>query len=382
MNEKKNLFTRLVWIWLVLMLIAACSGTAPQQPVTLIEASPPTASSPEVVQPTAQVEANPPTEAPTEIVRPTPLAATTTPEPSLPADDQVLNPDPPSTPLRLIFIHHSTGEGWLADDQGGLGLALRDNNYFVSDTNYGWGPDSIGDTTDIGHWFTWFRSPNSSTYLNALYAEGEQHAGYSRLDQNPGGENTIILFKSCFPNSQLGGDPNDPPVTDDNPLRGQDSASEYMTVANAKGIYNDLLEYFATQPDKLFVVITAPPLTAQDSSTANAANARALNDWLVTEWLAGYPHQNVLVFDFFNVLTSNGGSADVNDLDQERGNHHRLWNGAVQHIQTASNNFSDYASAPDDSHPTGAGGQKATGEFVPLLNIAVHCWLGEGGCMR
>jgi len=284
--------------------------------------------------------------------------------------------------MRLIFIHHSTGEGWLADDQGGLGLALRDSNYFVSDTNYGWGPDGIGDTTDIGHWFTWFRSPNSSIYLNALYAEGEQNSQYSRLAKNPGGENKIILFKSCFPNSQLEGKPNDPPVTGNNPLRGQESASEHMTVANAKGVYNDLLPYFATRQDKLFVVVTAPPLTAQDSSPANAANARALNNWLVKEWLSSYPHKNVFVFDFYNVLTSNGGNTGVNDLSQERGNHHRFWRGAVQHVQTASNNFSAYASAPDDSHPTAAGGKKATGEFVPLLNIAVHCWLGEGGCVR
>ena len=37
-----------------------------------------------------------------------------------------------------------------------MGRALGENNYFVSDTNYGWGPNSIGDRTDIGHWFTWF----------------------------------------------------------------------------------------------------------------------------------------------------------------------------------------------------------------------------------
>ena len=61
---------------------------------------------------------------------------------------------PPAQPVRLIFIHHSTGENWLADGNGGLGVALRDNNYFVSDTNYGWGPDSIGDATDIGNWYS------------------------------------------------------------------------------------------------------------------------------------------------------------------------------------------------------------------------------------
>ena len=79
------------------------------------------------------------------------------------------DPAPPSSPERLIFIHHSCGENWLADDNGGLGIALRDNNYFVSDTNYGWGPHGIGDLTDIGHWWNWFLGPDSATYLQALY---------------------------------------------------------------------------------------------------------------------------------------------------------------------------------------------------------------------
>jgi hypothetical protein len=37
---------------------------------------------------------------------------------------------------------------------------LRGNDYFVSDTNDGRGADAIGDTTDIGHWWTWIRSPS------------------------------------------------------------------------------------------------------------------------------------------------------------------------------------------------------------------------------
>src|SRR5512140_3183037 len=66
------------------------------------------------------------------------------------ANTLLTNTNPPSPAMRLVFIHHSTGEAWLADDHGGLGIALRDNNYFVSDTNYGWGPDGIGDCTDLG----------------------------------------------------------------------------------------------------------------------------------------------------------------------------------------------------------------------------------------
>lgn len=277
------------------------------------------------------------------------------------------NPNPPTDPVKLIFIHHSTGENWLADGDGGLGLALRDNNYFVSDTNYGWGPNSIGDYTDIPDWYSWFTGPQHDTYLAALYAESAQNSNYSRLTSDPGGENRIIMFKSCFPNSHIAGNP------DDLPASHADNNSS-LTVANAKRIYLDLLNYFATRQDKLFVVITAPPLVENETDSTHAANARAFNNWLINDWLDGYAYNNVAVFDFYNVLTSNGGSTNTNDLDEETGNHHRWWNGAVQHIQTVSNNYSAYGSGPWDSHPTAAGNRKATGEFVLLLNIYYHRW--------
>ena len=40
-----------------------------------------------------------------------------------------VNTAPPASPVKLVFIHHSTGEAWLADGHGGLGDALRQNNY-------------------------------------------------------------------------------------------------------------------------------------------------------------------------------------------------------------------------------------------------------------
>jgi hypothetical protein len=289
--------------------------------------------------------------------------------------DAADDPNPPSSPVRLIFIHHSTGENWLADDNGGLGLALRDNNYFVSDTNYDWGPDSIGSSTDIGQWWSWFRGPESSKYMNALYSESEQHASYTRLDNAPYGENEIIMFKSCFPNSALKGDPNDPvPPIEENALREQDSGSDYHTVANAKGIYTDLIEHFRTRPDKLFVVITAPPL----SDPTYSSNARAFNQWLIEDWLQGYPHNNVFVFDFYNVLTTNGGDPNVNDLNRETGNHHRWWHDAIQHKIDGDDddtlNVLEYPTDPTDDHPSRAGNLKATSEFLPLLNIAYNRW--------
>jgi hypothetical protein len=267
-----------------------------------------------------------------------------------PARAQADDPTSPSAPVKLIFIHHSTGENWLTDGYGDLGLTLGQNNYFVSDTNYGWGPNAIGDRTDIVNWREWFRSVDTPLYMDALYTEHEQHAGYTRTLADPGGENQIVMFKSCFPNSELDGQPNDPPTPE-----------EGMTVGHAKYVYNDLLEYFATRPDKLFIVITAPPV--QDSTYA--ANARAFTSWLMTDWLraANYPYANVAVFDFYNLLT-------------HPDNHHRYANGQIEWITSYGNNTLFYDS-DGDNHPNIAGSQKATDEFIPLLNIFYHRWLAS-----
>jgi len=285
---------------------------------------------------------------------------------------------PPASPVKLVFIHHSTGGNWLADPGtnplgGGLGIALRDNNYYVSATNYGWEPYTVGDRTDIVNWPEWFTGENSTAIMTALYKETGQNIGdfgaWQRLPTDPGGENTIVMFKSCYPNSDLKGNPDDPPAQE---------LSDEVSVSNAKAVYNNLLTYFQTRQDKLFIVITAPPRIASEvTDNKHPVNARAFNNWLVNDWLKNYPYRNVAVFDFYNVLTSNGGSENVNDVGQESGNHHRWWNGTVQHIQTVSNNTSSYLS-DDSSHPNSAGGQKATAEFVPLLNYFYNLWKQSG----
>ena len=313
----------------------------------------------------------------------------------IPAHSQALNPSPPSTPVRLVFIHHSVGENWLNPDLesgGALFTALNSNNYFVSDTYYDWGPDDpdlggrIGSYTDIGHWYNWFLGPNSATNLPPLYTQTGSfpHPEWVNSFTAPAGENEIVLFKSCYPNSAvLSGNSADPPRMsspgDPNPIWGRDSGeSDFYTVSNIKGMYRDLLTYFATRQDKLFILITSPPVNQAEETISGSINlARAINTWLVYHWLDDYPHKNVAVFDFFNLLTSNGGETYINDLGAATGNHHRLGNGQVRYTIQAGSNYSAYA--PGDSHPTAAGSQKATGEFVPLLNIACHAWKGTGG---
>ena len=130
----------------------------------------------------------------------------------------------------------------------------------------------------------------------------------------------------------------------DNPLRGMECYEDDIhTVANAKGIYNDLLAYFASRPDKMFVLAISPPQAPGSTDAGHAANARALADWLRTDWLAGYEGRNVFAYDFYNVLTSNSGDEWTADIGTAEGNHHRVHEGAVQHLQTVAQNTSAYA---------------------------------------
>lgn len=259
---------------------------------------------------------------------------------------QADDPNPPDQVVKLVFIHHSTGENWLRDDYGGLGLALSQNNYFVSDTNYGWGPDAIGDRTDIPNWTEWFASEGTPRYMQALFGESGQNADYTRTLADPGGENEVVVFKSCFPNSALEGNPNDSP-----------DPEGWLSVGHAKYVYNEILQYFRTRPDKLFVVITAPPL----SDGTYAENARAFNDWLLNDWLRenNYALDNVAVFDFYNMLTSPDA-------------HHRVNRGQVEYIDARRNTL--YYPSEDD-HPSAEGSRKATAEFLPLLNVYYHRWV-------
>jgi len=255
---------------------------------------------------------------------------------------------PPAEPVKLIFIHHSVGENWLSDENGGLARALSENNYFVSDTYYGWGPDGIGDRTDIVDWPEWFLGDNRDTYLNAVYSESQDDAAgydyYNRPMADPGGENRIIIFKSCYPNSNLAGSPSDP-VSD-----GPD-----MTVGGAKYVYTRLLEYFEQHPEKLFIAMTPPPELAPE----HAASAEAFSRWMTEEWLSSYPGTNVGVFDLHTVLSSPD-------------NHHTAEGDTIVY-ETGHGNTLAYPT--EDPHPSQEGNLKATREFVPLLNYYYNRWM-------
>jgi hypothetical protein len=147
-----------------------------------------------------------------------------------------------------------------------------------------------------------------------------------------------------------------------------------LTVANAKRALASLLPIFEKHPKTLFVYMTAPPNagvmpkqplwkklakkawhkwrktpTEVDEAKAMGARARAFNSWVVDKegWLAGYPLKNVLVFDYYDVLTDHGASNFLVPL------------------------FANKADNTDE-HPNFDGNMSATDYFLPFIDRAVQ----------
>ncbi len=323
------------------------------------------------------------------------------------------SPPAPQNPVKFLFIHHSVGGNWLAHEHGGLVNELNKNNYYVNDVTYGWEPSELTDTlpkkakrfagkvkrklfrakkadsnaqgignrTDIGQMPDWFLGSDSELIMTSIYGENLETTSFGDHSNstsatplpNPdtNAENQVIMFKSCFPNTMLRGNPDDPPAVSP-PTLSFPADSETHTVANAKAIFNNLLPYFASHPNKFFVIATPPP---QSTLPKNGAIARGFSNWLVHDWLSenNYELNNVMVFDLFNILTS-GHDSNNNDAGEEQGNHHRIWQGKVQHVVQDTNNLLTYPSAKGDDHPSPAGLRKASEEFVPLLNYYYSMW--------
>lgn len=317
--------------------------------------------------------------------------------------------DKPSKTYKLIFIHHSVGGHWLEHGGGDLVRELNKNNIYVNDITYGWEPGcltdsalkrgkrkfmvlakqdsngayNIGDRTDIGQMYDWFIGPDSGVIMGSVYAENKEtdrfgdHANDKELAKLVAGqENEIVVFKSCYPNTLFRGQPDDKANADSKAPRNYPADSELHTIANAKRSFNDVLKYFKSRPDKFFVIVTPPPrLELPDQGRI----ARGFANWLYNDWLKenNYTLKNVMVFDLYNVLTS-GHEPDKPDVNEDGGNHHRVWKGCEQHVIAVSRHTLAYPRKAGDNHPSSVGLQKATQEFVPLL-IEKHRRWKKGG---
>jgi hypothetical protein len=253
----------------------------------------------------------------------------------------------------LVFIHHSCGQNWLSNSLNSALLAKdyvdeRNDIYYGVDAAPDAGrPDTLaptpGDHTDMCHWIHWFNN-----YLGDVKSHGCAT-----------GVNRIVMYKSCYPNSNVtadgtGGDPFSTTQTLANykaVYRHPDGAGH--TYSHGGHTYRPLEDIFAADPNTLFVAVTAPPLSYGTTGTndANAHRARLFNNWLKTDWLNSYNAanpglHNVAVFDWFDVLAyPDDHATHPNRLKQEYGGA-----SADSHPNSTANAYSTQVFATDEDN--------------------------------
>jgi hypothetical protein len=189
----------------------------------------------------------------------------------------------------VIFLHLSTGRNLI--DEGVVRERFSAAGYQFWDHDYNWIGlrDPAGEYTGYG-----YNVPDSNTNPDGLARLFAQRVydlplnAFSRLLQHE-----VIAFKSCFPASQ---------ITSDEQL------------AQYKAWYLAMRDVMDAQPERVFVVMSPPPLNPAATDAKAAARARAFAEWLGSdEYLAGHP--NVFMFDFFGHLAEDDpGSPEYNML--------------------------------------------------------------------
>ncbi len=177
---------------------------------------------------------------------------------------------------RFIFVHHSTGSGFMFN--GGMADDLEEAGFEVHSRTYGDG--WVGDNTDPRHFPTTF-TRHFDDLITWDLPRGEQY--------------DIIAFKSCYPASN---------ICDDSDL------DDYMEW------YETVREVTREHPQILFVAMSTPPLTPDNTEPDCAERAREFNDWLMGEFTEG--ETNLVAYPLFDVLAGDDPSeGDYNCLRYE-----------------------------------------------------------------
>lgn len=180
----------------------------------------------------------------------------------------------------VIFLHHSTGHNLIAE--GDVRPMLTELGYQFWDHDYNHvgliRPD--GTLTGAHYRIPGMRGRGNTDVdgLAELFSEpvtDPASNAFSRLLQHE-----VIITKSCFPNSAIKSD-------------------EVQT--QFQDWYLGMQGVMDQHPDRMFIIVTSPPLHPEMTNAEEARRARTVANWLKSdEFLAGHP--NVFVFDFFDLL--------------------------------------------------------------------------------
>lgn len=186
-----------------------------------------------------------------------------------------------ATLTNLFFLHHSTGYGLI--EEGHMRAVIAAYNAAHATTFAFWDHHYNGTGlrnpagTELG---ISYNIPNDNTDPNGLYylwTSGEADATICR--NTILANHQVIAFKSCFPASAI---------------------TDVETLNQYKAWYLAMRNVFAGYPNRLFVVMSTPPLHRLATTATEAGNARQFANWLNNEYTAGY--SNIVCFNLFDYL--------------------------------------------------------------------------------
>ena len=232
--------------------------------------------------------------------------------------------------MKIAFLHHSTGHvvwmgttskigakvfgksavgNWISDynKKKGTSYEIEELNFPTTSQGYPWA------NYPYDYYTIWVRNAGAAPY------QGEPTLEMLTKKYD------VIALKHCFPVGN---------ILPDTGAANVDSAEK--TLENYKLQYAALKEKMHSFPDTKFIVWTGAALTEANTTPEEAQRTRQFFDWVKAEW--DEPGDNIFLWDFYALETEGGPYLKP-----------------------------EYATAPDDPHPTAEFGQRVAPLFAQRI---------------
>lgn len=176
----------------------------------------------------------------------------------------------------ILFIHQSVGAGFIRD--GHLRDMLSQKGYSFWDQGYSHEGLRDPNGTSLGYTYSIPNNDTDPDELYTLFTQKPYQAPINGISQVL--QHEVIIFKSCYPN---------------NNIRDEQVFEEFQS------FYLGFRNTVDQHPDRLFILLTTPPLNPARTDAAHAARARAMADWLKSDEFQG-GRENLVVYDLFDDL--------------------------------------------------------------------------------
>lgn len=180
----------------------------------------------------------------------------------------------------IVFLHHSTGSNLIR--QGNVRSIFQEQGFSFWDHGYNEQGLREPEGTRTGYNY---RVPQDNTDpdgLAAIFGQKEYSLPLNTLSALL--QHEVIIIKSCFEPA--------------NRIKSDEQLEQY------KDWYLGIRDVMDKHPEKLFIIMTTPPINPARTNLEHAARARDFANWLKSdEFLSGHP--NVHAFDFFDLLAEN-----------------------------------------------------------------------------